>query len=133
ELRASELIEDSLIVDGEQRRAQLLLEPRAVRLVDIAPYRPLVVGKSRRLPDHDDLRRIDLAGPLVEFPNGEVEHADLEGAGLHQLDRPTVITGEADAGKDFVGTAPERAADEILRHQPTGGPGARAYASPLTR
>src|SRR5262245_63832990 len=102
ELRAGELIEDSLVVDGEQRRAQLLLEPRAIHLIDVAAHRPLVVGKSRRLPDHDDLRRIDLAGALVELPDGEVEHADLEGAGLHQLDRPTVITGEADAGKDFV-------------------------------
>src|SRR5262245_44387788 len=133
ELRAGELIEDSLVVDGEQRRAQLLLEPRAIHLIDVAAHRPLVVGKSRRLPDHDDLRRIDLAGALVELPDGEVEHADLEGAGLHQLDRPTVITGEADAGKDFVGTAPERAADEILRHQPTGGRGARAEGEPFAR
>src|SRR5258708_2787707 len=133
ELRASELIEDSLIVDGEQRRAQLLLEPRAVRLVDIGPYRPLVVGKGRRLPDHDDLRRIDLAGALVEFPNGEVEHTDLEGAGLHQLDRPTVIAGKPDARKDFVGTAPERIADEILRHQPTGGRGARSEGERFAR
>src|SRR5262249_57821805 len=104
--RARESRVVSLLVDGEQRRAQLLLEPRAIHLVDVAAHRPLVVGKSRRLPDHDDLRRIDLAGALVELPDGEVEHADLEGAGLHQLDRPTVITGEADAGKDFVGTAP---------------------------
>src|SRR5215469_15853316 len=133
ELRASELIEDSLIVDGEQRRAQLLLEPRAVRLVDVAAHRPLVVGKGRRLPDHDDLPRIDLAGSLVELPNGEVEHADLEGAGLHQLDRPTVVAGEADACKDFVRTAPERVADEIFRHQPTGGRGARSEGEGFAR
>src|SRR5262249_57801753 len=114
ELRAGELIEDSLVVDGEQRRAQLLLEPRAIHLIDVAAHRPLVVGKSRRLPDHDDLRRIDLAGALVELPDGEVEHADLEGAGLHQLDRPTVITGEADAGTASAGTAPEPPPDATI-------------------
>src|SRR5215472_958682 len=133
ELRASELIEDSLIVDGEQRRAQLLLEPRAVGLVDVAAHRPLIVGEGRRFPDHDDLRRIDLAGSLVEVPNGEVEHADLEGAGLHQLDRPTVVAGEPDACKDFVGTTPERIADEILRHQTTGGRGARPEGERFAR
>src|SRR6516225_11322854 len=133
ELRASELIEDSLIVDGEQRRAQLLIEPRAVGLVDVAAHRPLVVGKGRRLPDHDDLRRIDLAGSFVELANSEVEHADLEGAGLHQLDRPTVVAGEADACKDFVGATPERIADEILRHQTTGGRGARPEGERFAR
>src|SRR5262249_2721379 len=133
ELRAGELIENSLVVDGEQRRAQLLLEPRPIRPVDVAAHRPLVVGKGRRLPDHDDLRRIDLAGSLVELPNGEVEHADLECAGLHQLDRPTVVAGEADACKDLVGTAPERAADEIFRHQPTGGRGARPEGERFAR
>src|SRR5262249_56032186 len=60
-------------------------------------------------------------------------HADLDGAGLHQLDRPTVVAGEADACKDFVGTTPERIADEILRHQTARGRGARPEGERFAR
>ena len=110
EFRAGELVEDRRIVDGEQRRAQLVLEAGAV---DLRRRRRARSIDSRERSASPRSRSTCAGSTLPAFWSSSqteiVDHPDLVGAGLHQLDGAAVVAGEADAREDFLGAAPPNA------------------------
>ena len=78
-------------------------------------------------PNDRDLAFIDLAGLALRLPDRIIEHANLIGAGLHDLDRARMVAGKTDLAKHFIGrAAAKRRTDKIFRHDAARGRGARA-------
>src|SRR5580704_4409637 len=102
ESAAAEAREDRLVIDGEERRLDIVFEAGAKDRVNIAANGPLIVGKGRRLPDDGDFALVDLAGLALEIPDRIVKCADFERPRLNELDCARVIAREPHARKDLL-------------------------------